>query len=246
MGFFGSIIQRLSPFTPADPLDEKSPKLLATPTPLKSPLLATFSLPSSAWSSASPSRVSSFPSRASSPSSSFWRPPRTPTRRSPRRYVSSTVRNTRRQITVVVCLALALILWTVPFPHFGRKQIIHVNLQHALTTPYRALLPGLIPHDRGVLEPQKWLEQNSDNKFGLPENPNLLDGVMNWKTLSSQPRAALISLVRNSELEGMVQSMRSLELHWNRKYRYPWIFFNDEPFSDEFKVGLLLGHSNTD
>ncbi|KAI9796586.1 MAG: hypothetical protein M1825_000603, partial [Sarcosagium campestre] len=33
-----------------------------------------------------------------------------------------------------------------------------------------------------------------------------------------------------------MQSMRQLEFHWNREYQYPWIFFNDEPFSDEFKM----------
>ena len=33
-----------------------------------------------------------------------------------------------------------------------------------------------------------------------------------------------------------MQSMRQLEFHWNRKYQYPWVFFNDEPFSEEFKV----------
>jgi len=37
-----------------------------------------------------------------------------------------------------------------------------------------------------------------------------------------------------------MQSMRQLEYQWNRKYQYPWVFFNDEPFSDEFKVGNLL------
>ncbi|MCJ1422477.1 hypothetical protein MMC29_000357 [Sticta canariensis] len=54
--------------------------------------------------------------------------------------------------------------------------------------------------------------------------------------VSTKPRAALISLVRNSELSGMMQSMRQLEYQWNRKYNYPWIFFNDEPFTDEFKA----------
>lgn len=51
-----------------------------------------------------------------------------------------------------------------------------------------------------------------------------------------KPKAALISLVRNSELDGIVQSMTQLEWRWNRKYNYPWIFFNDEEFSEEFKV----------
>ena len=33
----------------------------------------------------------------------------------------------------------------------------------------------------------------------------------------------------------MVQAMRDLERTWNHKFNYPWTFFNDEPFSEEFK-----------
>ena len=53
---------------------------------------------------------------------------------------------------------------------------------------------------------------------------------------SAKPKAALISLVRNQELDGIIQSMTQLEYHWNHKYQYPWVFFNDEPFNDDFKV----------
>jgi len=42
-------------------------------------------------------------------------------------------------------------------------------------------------------------------------------------------------LVRNEELDGMIISMRDLEKTWNSKFNYPWTFFNDVPFSDEFK-----------
>jgi len=48
-------------------------------------------------------------------------------------------------------------------------------------------------------------------------------------------KSAIIALVRNSELREMVQSMRELEETFNRKFKYPWIFFNDEPFEDKFK-----------
>jgi hypothetical protein len=48
-------------------------------------------------------------------------------------------------------------------------------------------------------------------------------------------KAAIIALVRNSELREMQQSMKELEDTFNRKFKYPWIFFNDEPFDDEFK-----------
>lgn len=33
----------------------------------------------------------------------------------------------------------------------------------------------------------------------------------------------------------MIQSMRDLERTWNRKFNYPWTFFNDEEFTPEFK-----------
>lgn len=29
--------------------------------------------------------------------------------------------------------------------------------------------------------------------------------------------------------------MRDLERTWNSKFNYPWIFFNDKPFTEEFK-----------
>lgn len=47
--------------------------------------------------------------------------------------------------------------------------------------------------------------------------------------------ATLLSLVRNNELVGMVGAMRDLERTWNHKFNYPWTFFNDEPFTEEFK-----------
>jgi mannosyltransferase len=33
----------------------------------------------------------------------------------------------------------------------------------------------------------------------------------------------------------MLQSMRDLERTWNHKFNYPWTFFNDVPFTEEFK-----------
>lgn len=57
-----------------------------------------------------------------------------------------------------------------------------------------------------------------------PDNPN-----------SDRINATILSLVRNSELEEMVQSMQDLERTWNRKFNYPWTFLNDEPFTERFK-----------
>ena len=47
--------------------------------------------------------------------------------------------------------------------------------------------------------------------------------------------AVMLMLARNSELEGAVNSVRQLEETFNRKYHYPWVFLNEEPFSEDFK-----------
>jgi Glycolipid 2-alpha-mannosyltransferase len=59
-------------------------------------------------------------------------------------------------------------------------------------------------------------------------------------------KPAIIALVRNSEWKEMSQSMRELEETFNRKFNYPWIFFNDEPFDDKFKrITSSLTHAQT-
>ena len=52
---------------------------------------------------------------------------------------------------------------------------------------------------------------------------------------SARTNAALISLVRNEELNDLISTMKDVERTWNSKFNYPWIFFNDKPFTDEFK-----------
>ncbi|KAK9456018.1 glycosyl transferase, partial [Dipodascopsis uninucleata] len=54
---------------------------------------------------------------------------------------------------------------------------------------------------------------------------------------NATPRAnaTLLSLVRNSELMGIVRTMRDVERTFNSKFNYPWTFFNDEPFTEQFK-----------
>jgi len=53
--------------------------------------------------------------------------------------------------------------------------------------------------------------------------------------------AVFVFLARNSDLEGVVSSVRQMEDRFNRNYNYPWVFLNDEPFTEEFirRVRLL-------
>lgn len=72
-------------------------------------------------------------------------------------------------------------------------------------------------------EPPEPLHRVEANNYD-PDNPN-----------SNRINATLLSLVRNEELSGILQSMHDLERTWNHKFNYPWMFFNDVPFTEEFK-----------
>ena len=47
--------------------------------------------------------------------------------------------------------------------------------------------------------------------------------------------ATLFMLARNSYVDGAVNSVREVEDRFNRKYGFPWVFLNEESFSDDFK-----------
>ncbi|KAK9470829.1 nucleotide-diphospho-sugar transferase [Dipodascopsis tothii] len=54
-------------------------------------------------------------------------------------------------------------------------------------------------------------------------------------------------LVRNSELREALDSIRNVEDRFNRRFRYPWTFLNDEPFTEEFvnyTTGMASGKTN--
>ncbi|KAH6903455.1 alpha-1,2 mannosyltransferase KTR1 [Coprinopsis sp. MPI-PUGE-AT-0042] len=59
-------------------------------------------------------------------------------------------------------------------------------------------------------------------------------------TQPERANATLVMLARNSELDGVISSMRQVEDRFNRKYNYPWVFLNDDDFTDEFKERVSI------
>lgn len=52
-----------------------------------------------------------------------------------------------------------------------------------------------------------------------------------------KPRAnaAFVVLARNKEIDGVIQSVKSIERHFNRWFKYPYVFLNDGDFEQSFK-----------
>lgn len=226
MGFLESTVWQLFSSPSRDPFVETSSKLLATPSQLSASNFSLHSKDSSSTSSAG--SVSS--------SSTFWMSPKAPSRWSHHKYIPTSIRTTvsKRQVAVVLCLLLALLVWVMPSPGSWRRQVIHITVTRPASSPYQVLRPIPQLANKNAPNPLHWLKHNSNSKYAVTAKSSPFGQV------STKPRAALISLVRNSELDGIMQSMRQLEYQWNRKYNYPWIFFNDEPFDDEFKVRKTL------
>ncbi|EPX74385.1 alpha-1,2-mannosyltransferase [Schizosaccharomyces octosporus yFS286] len=63
-------------------------------------------------------------------------------------------------------------------------------------------------------------------------NQNLIKDVNNFQR---KENATLLTLARNSELYEIVNTVLNYENKFNGIYQYPWVFLNDEPFSDKFK-----------
>ena len=127
--------------------------------------------------------------------------------------------SSRRLIGLTIILSLAVImLFPLSTRHDSKPRTVH---DLAAFQPLRATLPA--PNKKRP-DPVRWLQENSNNRYAVSK------GLLPQFSLlgSSRPRAALISLARNSELEGMMQSMRQLEFRWNRKYQVRALFQKQE------------------
>ncbi|GAA5951664.1 hypothetical protein JCM8115_005212 [Rhodotorula mucilaginosa] len=74
-----------------------------------------------------------------------------------------------------------------------------------------------------------------DTRTGYTMPPEVYPAALNP---FKRANAAFVALVRNSEREAMRDSMRSVEARFNKKFGYPWVFLNDEPFDEAFKLGV--------
>ena len=112
------------------------------------------------------------------------------------------------RLTIFVTLAALAVLLTLPFVTTRSKAPLE---RHSFGA-YEPVRPLLAISDEKRPDPIRWLQENSNNKYAMSGSMLHLRG-------RRRPRAAIISLVRNSELAGMMQSIRQLELRWNRKYQ---------------------------
>ncbi|ORX52802.1 glycosyl transferase [Hesseltinella vesiculosa] len=74
--------------------------------------------------------------------------------------------------------------------------------------------------------------KNYDEPVCLPERHIRINPPV------AKAKAAIIAVVRNKEQEKMIASIIQLEERFNKNFRYPYVFLNEEPFTDEFKIAV--------
>ncbi|GJN93736.1 hypothetical protein Rhopal_006793-T1 [Rhodotorula paludigena] len=74
-----------------------------------------------------------------------------------------------------------------------------------------------------------------DDALAAPHRAGGADWDAHGAGNSTRANAAFVILARNSDVWEILGSIRGIEDRFNRKYNYPYVFLNDEPFNDEFK-----------
>ncbi|EGY19468.1 hypothetical protein VD0002_g8452 [Verticillium dahliae] len=118
----------------------------------------------------------------------------------------------------------------VVFPAIVLILILMLFFMHP-NSPGRILMPA------GAPPSIRLISEKYDKVFAT--------GCLEPDTTKPRANAAFVVLARNKELDGVVQSIKSIERHFNRWYHYPYVFLNDDEFNSTFKETVTNYTSGT-
>ena len=133
------------------------------------------------------------------------------------------------RFTILVILATSLIL-TICFYHIPTRDYVSSSLlsPSSISSRLRSLNLGNV----GSSSSSSSSGEQSNSKVKV----SALDFIQHsFQNKGNRPKACFVSLVRNSELEPMLESVEQIQLRFNNKYNYDWIFLNDKDFTDKFR-----------
>ncbi|CDS03762.1 hypothetical protein LRAMOSA01163 [Lichtheimia ramosa] len=79
---------------------------------------------------------------------------------------------------------------------------------------------------------------NTPSASLLPNESSTTQPITNTTSTSERANAVIVILCRNNELNAMRRTMREFEDRFNRQYQYPYVFLNDENFTDVFQNAI--------
>ena len=111
-------------------------------------------------------------------------------------------------------------------------QIALLSLSVLTPHPYNTVSSLLSPHTGSHTVPESYYHNHG--AYGTVES-NTSTRTPDQPPQRPRANATLLMLARNSDVDDAVRAIRELEDRFNHKYRYPWVFLNEQPFSDDFK-----------
>ncbi|KAF9514521.1 glycosyltransferase family 15 protein [Hydnum rufescens UP504] len=82
----------------------------------------------------------------------------------------------------------------------------------------------------------RWLPGQPPYKQVIPSKYYPYDPITGRaNTTIRKANAAFVLLARNSDLPGVLESLKQIEDRFNKKFQYPFVFLNEEDFSEDFK-----------
>jgi alpha 1,2-mannosyltransferase len=91
-------------------------------------------------------------------------------------------------------------------------------------------IPNMSSHWKGPLVPAKYYNNAGpiDNAPGAHDEEHVSGAVQ-------RANATFLMLSRNDDVDRAVSTVKELEDRINSRYHYPWVFLNEQPFSEDFK-----------
>ncbi|KAI9025874.1 family 15 glycosyltransferase [Phycomyces nitens] len=117
-----------------------------------------------------------------------------------------------------------------------RRQTVGIQIAAALAVLFIFAM-FYLPEGQDPSSVFKPLMSGTEEAQLIPGGVDLLDqtiGDQHSAVKYDRANAVFVVLARNRELNGIRKSMRQMEDRFNRKFNYPYVFLNDEEFSEEF------------
>jgi len=127
----------------------------------------------------------------------------------------------------------------IPAPHklLNRRYILLIAFFEFLPSSPRASETSHRPRVEDVRDcAQKSLNGANSQRSSAPIDQPFAVGCKKIDSSAPRENATFMILASNSEIDGVVSSMTSLEQRFNKHFQYPYVFLNDVEFDENFKA----------
>lgn len=131
-----------------------------------------------------------------------------------------------------------------PSPHCDRMSRSFTSLGQALT-PLKLGLHFILTVSHEAYGNATSISRFITSKKPSESKQDVIPDQYHWPddppfVLERRANATMVMLARNGDIQGVVKSIKQMEDRFNKRFRYPYVLLNEEPFTDQFKECVTL------